>query len=63
MYAAADPDLRIRGERSPKKHFFRPLGPKFGLKISGSPGPPIPSPGSATGMNYSLAMTNNSSVC
>jgi len=52
-----DPDLEIRGAviqtlrkaRGPglQKIFFRPLGPQFGLKISG-PGPPAPSPRSAT---------------
>ena len=32
-----------------QKKLFRPLGPQFGLKIRGGPGPPGPSPGSATG--------------
>ena len=31
-----------------QKNFFRPFGPQFGLKIKGGPGPPSPSPGSAT---------------
>ena len=44
----ADPNLEISGgERSPKK-FFEPFEPQFGLKIRGPPGPPAPSPGSAT---------------
>ena len=33
-----------------KKTFFRPYGPQFGLKIR-EPGPPGPSPGSATGFD------------
>ena len=37
------------GGQSPKK-FFQPFGPQFGLKIRGAPGPPGPSPGSATAM-------------
>ena len=41
-----DPDIR-RGGRSPKK-ISRPFGPQFGLKIREGPGPPGPSPGSAT---------------
>ena len=36
MYAAADPELRIRGSGL-QKTLFRPLGPKFGLKIRGGP--------------------------
>ena len=44
MYAAADPELRIRGSSLQKKNFFWPLGPKFGLKISGGGGPPGPLP-------------------
>ena len=35
-------------QRKKKKNFFRPFGPQFGLKIMGYPGPPGPSPGSAT---------------
>ena len=31
-----------------QKNFFPPFGPQFGLKIRGEPGPPGPSPGSAT---------------
>ena len=31
-----------------KKIFFRPFGPLFRPKIGGGPGPPGPSPGSAT---------------
>ena len=53
------PDLEIRGGGdshpeplirggSPKKIFFRPFGPQFGLKIGGDQGPLGPSPGSAT---------------
>ena len=29
---------------SPRKNFFRPLGPQFGLKSKGWPGPPRPFP-------------------
>ena len=57
-----DQDLEIRGggggvrsSRSLKKggpglekKFFRHFGPHFGGKIRGDPGPPGPSPGSAT---------------
>ena len=54
----ADPDLQIRrgggGHPDPEirgspvsKNFFRPFGRPFGRKIRG-PGPPGPSPGSAT---------------
>ena len=60
----AHPDLQIRGGggggrgghpdpekgRGPslKKTFFRPFGPQLGLKLGGGPGPPGPSPRSAT---------------
>ena len=31
-----------------QKNVFRPFGPQFGPKIRGAPGPPGPSPGSAS---------------
>ena len=61
--SVADPDLHMGGGgggggrssrtwhevggRSPK-NMFRLFRPQFGLKIRGGPGPPGPSPGSAT---------------
>ena len=51
-YSEADQDLEIRGREGSGgrslKNFLRP----FGLKISGGPGPPGPSPGSATVIMY-----------
>ena len=60
-YAVPDPDLEMRGggggpviqtlrKGGPglEKKFFRHFGPHFGGKIRGDPGPPGPSPGSAT---------------
>ena len=57
----ADPDLQIRGgggggHPGPEirggtglpKNFFWPFRPHFGRKMRGEPGPPGPSPGSAT---------------
>ena len=41
-----DPQIR-KGAGLPKK-FFRPFGPQLGPKIRGGPGPPGPSPESAT---------------
>ena len=41
------PDPEIRGGLASKKHVFRPFGPHFDLIIRG-PGPPGPSPESAT---------------
>ena len=49
-----DPEIRRWGARSLKQNFFRPFGPQFGLKISGVPGPPGPSPGSVTGLSAGL---------
>ena len=56
-----DPDLEmggggghlvssIKGRAGLLKTIFRPFGPQFGPKIRGGPGPPGPSPGSATGL-------------
>ena len=44
------PDPEIGGGVVSKKFFFRPFGRQFGLKIRGTPAPPGPSPGSATGL-------------
>ena len=59
--AAPDPDLEIRvgvggGEGGLPKTFFRPLGPQFCLNIRGAPGPPGPSPGSATVLDAYVAV-------
>ena len=43
--SVADPDFQIR--RGLKK-IFSAFGPQFGRKVRGHPGPPGPSPGSAT---------------
>ena len=66
MFAVADPDFQVRGRPGhPEseisggaglKIFFRPFGPHFGIKIRGSPGPPGPSPGSATGLQHYLVL-------
>ena len=51
----ADPDLSVReggGHPDPEiteepglnKKFFRPFGPKFGLKVRGGGGPPLDPP-------------------
>ena len=40
-------DPEIRGG-SLQKNIFRPYGPQFDKKLRGDPGPPGPSPGSAT---------------
>ena len=50
-----DPDLEIRGGGEGgglQKNVFRPLGPQFGLKISGGPDP---SPVSATAWRVKVA--------
>ena len=52
---AGHPDPEIRGVSGLKKIFFRPFGPHFGLKIRGWPGPPGPSPRSATGLDNTFA--------
>ena len=45
----ANPDLQIKGGGvGLQKNIFRPFGLQFALIISGGPGPPGPSPGSAT---------------
>ena len=45
------PDHEIRGWPGLKKIFFGPFGPHFGLKIRGG-GPPGPSPGSASEIQF-----------
>ena len=42
LFTVPDPDFEMK--------FFRPFGPQFGQRIRGGPGPPGPSPGSATGL-------------
>ena len=51
-------EIREAGRRSPK-NFFRPFGPQFGLKIRGAPGPPGPSPGSATDPDKPYPQSHN----
>ena len=53
QYPVVDLDFQIRGGPVSKK-FFRPFGPQFGLRIKGGGGPPDPSPGSATDINFLL---------
>ena len=38
-----DPDMG-RGGGAPKKFFFQPFRPQFGLKISGAQAPPVEPP-------------------
>ena len=64
--AVADADLQTSGGGrssrpwdkgvgwSLEKKFVGPSGRQFGLKIRGVPGPPCPSPGSATGLSTGL---------
>ena len=63
-FPVADPDLQIKGGGgggqpdpeirggSLQKKFFWPFGPQFGLKIRGTAGLPVPSPGSTTVSNH-----------
>ena len=57
-----DPDLEVRegGGQSPKKKFFQPFRPQFGLKIRREEGPLGHSPGSPTeaGLNLFKASTH-----
>ena len=55
QYPVADLDFQIRGGPV-SKNFFRPFGPQFGLRIRGGWGPPGPSPGSATDINFLLTI-------
>ena len=67
----ADPDLQIKGGpgfpcpeirgEAGLQIFFRPLRPQFGLKIRG-PGPPGPSPTSATELGSQFLTPRNISV-
>ena len=50
-----DPKIRGWGRGAASKKIVRSFGPHFGLKIKGRPGPPGPSPGSATGLDNTFA--------
>ena len=48
------PDSEKRGEASPRKNFFRPFGPQFGVKLRrGTRAPPLDPPLRATNFSSS----------